>query len=108
MTEKQRLMCLAPGRAAPGMALARPVLDRDGAVLLTAETTLDAAMLEQMIRRGVKAVTVRVPDTRDEAAIAREISDIRARIATIFRGPGNAGRAELREAILAYRIERAQ
>ncbi|MDR1936671.1 MAG: hypothetical protein LBS49_14045 [Candidatus Accumulibacter sp.] len=105
MTNKQRIMCLAPARAAPGMVLDKPVYDREGAVLLTAETVLDPAMFEQMIRRGVKAILVRVPDNRDEETIARELVDIRARIETIFRGPGSAARSELRDAVLDYRIE---
>jgi hypothetical protein len=108
MALKQRIMCLAPGRAAPGMVLDKPVYDREGSILLTAETVLDATMFEQMLRRGVKAISVRVPDHRDEGTIAREIADIRARIDTIFRGPGNAGRNQLRDAVLDYRIESAK
>ncbi|MDR0441654.1 MAG: hypothetical protein LBI59_11865 [Candidatus Accumulibacter sp.] len=108
MADKQRIMCLAPGRAAPGMVLAAPVYDRDGSVLLTAETVFDATMLEQMIRRGVKSVSVRVPDHRDEKTIAREMADIRARIETIFRGPGSDARRQMREAVLDYRIENAR
>jgi hypothetical protein len=108
MDNKQRIMCLAPGRASPGMVLAKPVLDREGSILLTAETVLDQAMFEQMIRRGVRAISVRVADHRDEETIARELKDIRARIDTIFRGPGNAGRDQLRDAVLDYRIEKAR
>jgi hypothetical protein len=90
------------------MALAKPVYDREGSVLLTADTVLDAAMFEQMLRRGVKTILVRVPDCRDEETIARELADIRARIETIFRGLGNAGRDQLRDAVLDYRIENAK
>jgi hypothetical protein len=90
------------------MVLAAPVQDREGTVLLTAETELDPAMFEQMIRRGVKTILVRVPDHRDGETIAREMADIRARIDTIFRGPGNIGRDQLRDAVLGYRIESVQ
>jgi acetolactate synthase small subunit len=108
MADKQRIMCLAPGRASPGMVLAAPVCDREGAVLLTAETVLDVDVLEQMIRRGVRAISVRVPDHRDEQTIAREMADVRARIETIFRGPGSDARCRMRDAVLDYRIENAR
>jgi acetolactate synthase small subunit len=108
MTDKQRIMCLALGRASPGMVLATPVYDREGAILLTAETVLDAATLEQMIRRGVRVVSVRVPDHRDEQTIAREMADIRERIETIFRGPGSDARRQMHDAVLDYRIENAR
>ena len=108
MANKQRIMCIAPGRAAPGMTLAKPVHDREGAILLTAETVLDPAVLERLIRRGVEAISVRVPDHRDEETIVRELADVRARIDTIFRGPGSAARNQLRDAVLGYRIENAR
>jgi hypothetical protein len=73
-----------------------------------AETVLDASMLERMIRRGVKAISVRVPDHRDEQTIAREMADIRARIETIFRGMGSDVRRQMRVAVLDYRIENAR
>ena len=90
------------------MVLAKPVQDREGAVLLASETVLDADVLERMIRRGVRIVSVRVPDQRDEEAIARELADIRARLDTIFRGPGSEARNQLREAVLAHRLESAR
>jgi hypothetical protein len=90
------------------MVLATPVRDPEGSILLTAETALDPALLERLIRRGVKVISVRVPDYRDEATIAREQADIRARIDTIFRGPGSVSRSQLRDAVLDYRIGSAQ
>ncbi|MDR2451313.1 MAG: hypothetical protein LBE85_05970 [Candidatus Accumulibacter sp.] len=108
MVNKQRILCFAPGRAAPGMVLAKPVADREGAVLLAAETVLAADVLERLVRRGVETISVRVLDQRDEEAIARELVDIRARIDTIFRGPGSDARNQLRDSVLAYRIESAR
>lgn len=101
-------MCLAPGRAAPGMVLAKPIADREGVPLLTAGTELDSAMLERLIRRGVGAVSVLIPDTRDERMIAEEIAAIEKRIAHIFRGSGSPARDELRSTILSFRIEAAE
>lgn len=108
MAIKQRIMCLAAGRATPGMMLAKPVVDREGAVLLAAGTTLDLMMLERLIRRGVEAISVLVSDSRDEETIARETAAVRERTGKIFRGPSNAARDELRAAVLAFRIETTQ
>jgi hypothetical protein len=36
------------------------------------------------------------------------MTDIRARIETIFRGPGSDARRRMRDAVLDYRIENAQ
>ena len=108
MTIKQRIMCLAPARATPGMTLARSITDREGHSLLAAGTVLDLAILERLIRRGVNTVSVLVPDTRDEDTIARELSSQQDRIALIFRGPGSPARDELRAAVLAFRIEATQ
>ena len=108
MTSKQRIMCLAPGRAAPGMVLAKAIADREGAPLLTAGTELDPAMFERLIRRGVGAVSVFVPDTRDEHTIAAELAIVEKRITRIFRGPGSPAREELRAAVLGFRLEAAK
>ena len=105
MATKQRIMCLAPGRATPGMMLARAITDREGSVLLSSGTALDLAMLERLIRRGVDAISVLVPDNRDEATIANELRAVERRIETIFRGPGSPARDQLRDAVLNYRIE---
>lgn len=108
MAIKQRIMCLAPGRTTPGMTLARPILDREGNVLLSAGTVLDLGTLERLIRRGVEAISALVPDTRDEETIATEISTVRNRIDRIFRGPSNRARDDLRNAVLHFRIETTQ
>jgi len=105
MAFKQRIMCLAPGRATPGMALARPVLDRESAVLLAAGTVLDLDMLERLIRRGVATISVLVPDGRDDETIARELLAVQDRIERIFRGPSTTARDALRAAILEFRTE---
>ena len=108
MADKQRLIRLPPGRAAPGMTLAAPVRDHEGSILLAADTLLDPALLERLLKRGVQAILVRVPDHRDEEMIARELAEVRARIETIFRGPGSAAREQLRKAILEYRTGSTQ
>ncbi len=108
MTDKQRLLCLAPARATPGMALARDLTDREGKPLLAAGTVLDVAMLDRLMRRGVATVTVLVADTRDAEALASEREAAEKRIAHIFRGTSSPARESLRSAVLAYRLEAAQ
>ena len=108
MTAKQRILCLAPGRAAPGMTLARDLPDREGKPLLAAGTVLDVAMLDRLIRRGVTTVTVLVADTRDAETLASEREAFEKRIAHIFRGTSSPARDDLRSAVLAFRRESAQ
>ena len=105
MSTKQRIMCLAPGRATPGMTLARAIIDREGSTLLSTGTVLDLAMLERLIRRGVDAISVFVPDNRDEATIADELRAVEHRVEAIFRRGGSPARDQLRAAVLNYRIE---
>ena len=102
---KSRTICISPGCIAPGMTLAKAITDRDGNVLLAAETELDLGMLDRLTRRGVETVSVRVQDTRDEETIAEELRTAEARVATIFRGGGSAAREALHEAILKFRQE---
>ena len=105
MATKQRIMCLAPGRATPGMTLARAIPDREGSILLSSGTALDLPMLERLIRRGVDAISVLVPDNRDDATIADELRTVERRIEAIFRGPGSPARDQLRAAVLDFRRE---
>ena len=105
---KTRTLYFAPGRAAPGMTLARPAQDKEGHTLLAAGTTLDSAMLERLIRRGVEAIAILAVDNRDAATIADEICQAEQRLTAIFRGPGSNARADLHAAILAYRRESLQ
>ena len=105
MTTRYRSICLAPGRAAPGITRARTIADREGNTLLIAGTVLDHSMLERLTRRGVNAISVLIPDTRDANAIAAEQHAIRSRIETIFRGSGSPAREALRAAVLDFRLE---
>ena len=100
---KMRNVCLAPGLVTPGMTLTSSVSGRDGLPLLSAGTTLDADMLERLIRRGVEIVWVEIPDLRDEQTIAIELRNAETRLATIFRGPGSPARAALHQVVSNYR-----
>ena len=102
---KSRNMFFAPGRAAPGMTLAKAISDRDGNTLLAAGTVLTAEILDRLIRRGVQTLCVQVLDARDDETIASELATTRARVETIFRGTGSRARDELRTTILNYRQE---
>ena len=102
---KSRTKFFAPGRAAPGMTLAKAISDREGHALLAAGAVLTSEILDRLIRRGVQTLCVQVLDARDDETIASELSTARTRVETIFRGPGSAARDELRAAILDYRME---
>lgn len=102
---KLRTLCLAPGRVTPGMTLAKAATNRDGQTLLAAGTTLDAEMLDRLIRRSVETVSVSVPDTRDDATIAEEIAAAEARIAYIFRSSATPATEVLRAAVLNFKRE---
>lgn len=102
---KSRSIFFAPGRAAPGMTLAKAISDREGHALLAAGTVLTAEILDRLIRRGVQTLCVQVLDARDDETIACELATASNRVATIFRGPGSPARDELRQAILNYRLE---
>jgi len=100
---KSRIICLAPGRAAPGMTLAAAVIGHDGLALLAAGTALDAEMLERLIRRGVETISVFVSDTRDPETIAMELRAAEDRVETIFRGGGSPARQALLEVVRDFR-----
>ena len=105
---KTRVVCLPPGQLQPGMIVAAPIVGSQGAVLFAAGCTLDEYGLEQLRRRTIEFVTVSVPDSRDEATIAREIAEATARVETIFRGTGSTARAALRDTVLNYRRKQAE
>jgi hypothetical protein len=105
---KSRIICLAPGRAVPGMTLAASIIGADKQTLLSAGTVLDSEMLERLIRRGIEAITILLPDTRDEETIARETEIAQSRVNYIFRESGNAAKDQLRTSILNYRMENAK
>ena len=102
---KSRNIFFAPGRAAPGMTLAKAINDRDGNVLLAAGTVLTAEILDRLIRRGVQTLCAQVLDARDDETIASELAKASARVETIFRGAGGPARDELHRAVLNYRQE---
>ena len=102
---KSRTMFFAPGRAAPGMTLAKAITDREGHALLAAGTVLTSDILDRLIRRGVPALCALVLDARDDETIASELFTARARVEAIFRGAGSPARQDLRAAILDYRQE---
>lgn len=105
---KFRTICLAPGRAAPGMTLAATVTDRHARTLLSAGTVLDSTLIDRLSRRGVDVVWVSIPDTRDPAIIAQSLVGAEARVAQIFRGPGSPAREALQAEILRFRQESLQ
>lgn len=105
---KMRSVCLAPGLVTPGMTLASAVSGRDGKPLLAAGAELDTDIIDRLLRRGVEALWVTVPDERDEETIALELRKAEERLDLIFRGDGSPAREALRQAIQNYRRESLQ
>lgn len=105
---KLRTLCLTPGRVTPGMTLAKAATNRDGQTLLAAGTVLDAEMLDRLIRRSVEAISVAVPDTRDEETIASELQATETRVTHIFRNKGSPAKEALHAAIINFRQESAK
>ena len=105
---KTRIVCLAPGRVAPGMTLASAITAHDGHTLLVSGTMLDSEMLDRLIRRGVETVSVLILDTRDDETITMELHAARSRVEHIFRGHGSPAREALHNAILNFRLEHAK
>lgn len=102
---KMRTVCLAPGRIPAGAEVALPVTGMGGKILLAPGAALDAQIVENLCRRGVEAVFVRIHDDRDEATVARELAEAKSRVNQIFRGEGSTARNELKAAVLYYRRE---
>lgn len=100
---KTRIVCLPPGRLRPGMTTATAILARQGEELLSANCTLDEAMIEGIRRRSIKCIIVMIPDDRDMATIAREIATEEKRLVYIFRGDSTEAREDLHRSVAAYR-----
>ncbi len=105
---KLRTVCLAPGRAAPGMTLAAAIVGHDGHTLLAAGTLLAPEMLDRLIRRGVETLSVVLPDTRDEETVAMALAIAESRVRSLFRGKGSPAREALGAAILDYRRQQCR
>ena len=89
--------------AVPGMALAAPLLDANGSVLVAQDAVLTEGMLAALHRRGVARCLVRVPaDTQAEQA--QERARAVQRLAQLFRHRDDcAGSALLLAQLRAYR-----
>lgn len=96
--------------ALPGMALASPVLDAGGSVLLPRGATLDAAVLASLRRREIAEVCVVMSEPPPDQAM-RELMRcaVEQRLRHLFRtaGDGPASRS-LYQAVLDYRLEKLQ
>lgn len=106
MISKYRQLDLDDAEA--GMFLAADVLDHQGSVLLPAGAALTDALLTSMRRRGIDSVRV-VDDAVSTQELEAERERIAARLARLFRRPGqSAADALLQSALGAYRMESLQ
>lgn len=94
--------------AEAGMVLSAEVLDHQGSVLLPAGASLTDALLTSMHRRGIDSVQV-VDDAVSPHELEAERERIAARLARLFRRPGQtAADAMLQSVLGAYRMESLQ
>lgn len=90
--------------AVPGMALAAPLLDANGSVLVAQDAVLTEGMLAALHRRGVARCLVRVPADDTQAEQAQERARAVQRLAQLFRHRDDcAGSALLLAQLRAYR-----
>lgn len=74
----------------PGMLLWGEVTDGHGNVLLPAGTVLTTPMLASLARHQIEMLAIAGPALTDAEELART-AQLSARIAWLFRTPGNAG-----------------
>lgn len=93
--------------ASDGMELAADLVDARGTVLLQKGSSLSAAMLSALGRRGVERVRVLVdaPAGFDGPELEAARERARARLAHLFRRSEGAAAAELRARLEEYRLE---
>ncbi len=90
--------------ATAGMALAAALLDANGGVLVSQNTTLTEGMLAALRRRGVQRCVVWVEDALDAAALAQERERRLRRLEWLFRhSAASGGDARLLAQLRAYR-----
>lgn len=101
---KTRRLVVSIQEVQAGMRLAEEVRNAAGAVLLTAGTELDEAVLAGLRRRGIECLVVDQPDPRSETEIAEELVRMEARVRHLFhRQRGNPELQLLMQAVLEYR-----
>jgi hypothetical protein len=101
---KTRRLVVSIREVQAGMRLAEEVRNAAGAVLLTAGTELDEAVLAGLRRRGIECLVVDQPDPRSETEIAEELARMEARVRHLFhRHRGNPELQLLMQAVLEYR-----
>lgn len=88
------------------MVVAREVRNTEGQVSLQAGTVLSEASLAGLVRRNTHHVSVFQEDERSEEELQAERARATERINYLFRHAPQGGMMdELRQAILAYRLE---
>lgn len=90
--------------AEEGMQLFEDVVDRQGNVLIPAQTALTASLIRSLERRGIETVQV-----IDDSVSAEELEAARAQAAArldqLFSRSRGRASEELKRAVLAYRTE---
>lgn len=100
----KRYRTIEVAEAEEGMQLFEDVVDRQGNMLIPAQTALTASLIRSLERRGIETVQV-----TDDSISAEELEAARAqavaRIDQLFAKSRGRASEELRQAVLAYRTE---
>lgn len=107
MTTKVRQILLE--QAQGGMRLAADVCDAGGNSLLAAGAELTESMIASLQRRGVAHIHIAEEETLTPEQLAVRRAELETRITAMFRHCGDDPlMAELRQALLEYRLEGLQ
>ncbi len=98
---------LALHEALPGMRLAVDVVDTSGQILLPAGAELSEALIRSLGRREIEGVIVEREPDPVASQVARE--RVERQLVQLFRHAGQGFETnELRQAVLAFRLERGK
>ncbi len=103
---KPKLRTLPLEQVEPGMCLGGDVCDSHGAVLLMAGFQLSESHIHALERRGIRAVTIALPQVLSPAEQAARQDAARTRLAHLFRHrPDTETDLWLHRIMLEYRME---
>ena len=100
----KRYRTIALEQAEEGMQLFEDVVDRQGNVLIPAQTALTASLVRSLERRGIESVQV-IDDSVSSEEIEAARAQALARLDQLFSRSHGRASEELKRAVLAYRTE---
>lgn len=106
MTKANRYLPLSKIEA--GMILADDLLDKQGHMLLPAQTPLSSAMINSISQHGIHQLSIQIEKPSEEQ-LQQESAVKLARLEQIFRlSLSESGNQQLHELLLAYRQDQSK